>query len=115
MVGQNIGAAQPKRALRAVWTATSWGVMVGLAMTVAMFVIPELLVTALAPNASPEAVAQCVSYCRIAAICQAFMALEVVLTSAFSGVGYTVPAMLNSDPSLLSYFSKKGHPNEDIC
>ena len=67
-----------------------------------MFFVPRFLVATLASNASPEAIAECVMYCRINAVCQPFMAAEVVMVGAFAGVGYTIPAMLNSVPITLS-------------
>jgi putative MATE family efflux protein len=102
MVGQNLGAGQPRRALRVAWFATGLGAVVGLGMTIVMLVLPGPLAGLLAANASSETLALAAEGCRINALCQPFMAVEVILTGAFAGVGYTLPAMLNSVPNTLS-------------
>jgi len=94
MVGQNLGAKQPERAERAVWTAVTYNMIflgtVGLgfllgAAQIARFFTPDPLV-------QPYAIA-CL---RIVSLGFLFYASGMVLTSAFNGAGDTwTPTWIN--------------------
>ncbi len=87
LVGQNLGAKDPKRAERAAWAAT-WqavGVMIAMAIVFYVFATPisrlftqDVLVQRLGAD-----------YLRVNAYCEPFLALGMVLTGALQGAGDT--------------------------
>ena len=94
MVGQNLGAARPDRAERAVWTAAVYNMIflgaVGLVFLVAAGPISSLFTTD--PLVQPFAI-DCL---RIVSLGFLFYACGMVLTQAFNGAGDTwTPTVLN--------------------
>ena len=94
MVGQNLGAARPDRAERAVWTAAVYNMIflgaVGLVFLVAAGPISSLFTTD--PLVQPFAI-DCL---RIVSLGFLFYACGLVLTQAFNGAGDTwTPTVLN--------------------
>jgi putative MATE family efflux protein len=102
MVGQNIGAGQVDRAIRVVYRAVGWGSLAAVVLALFMWFTPELFVVPLSSNAAPETRAMAVQFLRIAAFAQVFMAWELILTGAFAGVGYTLPALTVALPLTLA-------------
>ncbi|MBN1946358.1 MAG: MATE family efflux transporter [Bradymonadales bacterium] len=102
MVSQNLGANQPQRAQRSAWLAMALASGVGLVVGTLLLFFPALLVRPLASGASPQAIREAMTYCRVVSFTQLFMSWELIMTGAFAGVGYTLPAMLNSVPITLS-------------
>lgn len=92
-VGQNLGAGQPERARRAGHAALRDALVLMSLIGTAFLVIPEQLMYLFTTD--PAVVAHGVSYLRIVAVAQLFMALELVLQIAMEGAGYTVWPMVS--------------------
>lgn len=93
-VGQNLGADEPERARRSGRTATFFCAAVTGLVGVAFLVWPEAIVSVFTADAA--VIRDGVSYLRIVAAAQVFMALHLVLESAMSGAGYTLFPMAAS-------------------
>lgn len=93
-VGQNLGADRPARARSSGRTATLFGMLVTGTVGVAFLVWPEPIMRVF--TADPAVIADGISYLRIVAVAQMFMALHLVLESAMSGAGYTFLPMTAS-------------------
>ncbi|MBC8142544.1 MAG: MATE family efflux transporter [Armatimonadetes bacterium] len=99
-VGQNLGANNPKRAAAGGWAATWQAVAIMSLMGVlfwifaenfARFFVPHLPGETVARAESVEAtVALIVSYLRVAAWSEPFLALGMVITGALQGAGETI-------------------------
>jgi len=96
LVGQNLGAGQPRRAHDAAWTSVRLGVWITGCYGLAMLIAPIGLVTWLSPDSVTASHAQ--DYLRIVSIAVAFTAVEIILQGAFSGAGDTVAPMLLGVP-----------------
>jgi putative MATE family efflux protein len=96
MVGQNLGAGQPERAERATWVGAGTAMVLALGPTIAMLVAPGVLLRFF--TSDPEVLRIGPSYLAILALCQVFMALEIVCARAFSGAGDTVPPTIVEIP-----------------
>jgi putative MATE family efflux protein len=94
IVGQNLGAGQPQRAMRAGWLTLGLSCVPGVLACVALLVIPDRL--AMLFNSEPAVVSEAVKYLQIAALCQVIVSGETVLEGALGGAGWTVPPMLTS-------------------
>lgn len=92
MVGQNLGANQPRRARRSVQLSLLLGTILLLAVSVLFFIMPGILFRFFID--SPDVIAHGSRYIRIIAVFEIFMALEVILGGAFSGAGETLPPFL---------------------
>ena len=93
-VGQNLGAGEPGRARRSGRMATLFCAGVTGLVGVAFLLWPEAIVSVF--TGDPAVVRDGVSYLRIVAAAQVFMALHLVLESAMSGAGYTLLPMAAS-------------------
>ena len=92
-VGQNLGAGQPERASRAGHAALRDALVLMSLIGMTFLVIPDQLMHLFTTD--PAVVAHGVSYLRIVAVAQLFMALELVLQIAMEGAGYTVWPMVS--------------------
>lgn len=92
VVGQNLGAREPKRAENAAWLAA--GTMAGFAivLSLAMWFVPEPLL--LIFTSDDEVLRLGVPYLQVLAASQLFAVTEIVLNGAFSGAGDTLPPMV---------------------
>jgi putative MATE family efflux protein len=92
-VGQNLGAEQPERARRGAWIATAQAMLVMSVMGLVFFVLAEPIARMFVREGRPaeveKTIALAVSYLRIAAISEPFLALGMVLTGALQGAGET--------------------------
>lgn len=94
LVGQNLGAAQPDRAERSVWTAGRYNVAFLVVVAVVFIVGAEQLIGWFASD--PEVIAAGASCLRIISWGFGFYALGMVLVQAFNGAGDTMtPTMIN--------------------
>ncbi len=94
LVGQNLGAGKPDRAMHTAWVATGQAVAIMSLVAVAFVVIPEWL--ALAFTKEQTVVPLIVSYLMINALSEPFLALGMVLRGALQGAGETrVPFWLS--------------------
>ncbi len=90
LVGQSLGAKDPNRAARAAGAAARQAAALMTLMGLAFFIWAEPISRALA---APEAVPFAVSYLRIAAVSEPFLALAMTFTGALRGAGDTVRPM----------------------
>ena len=88
MVGQNLGAGQPQRATTSAWAAAWQGIWVMSLFGLIFYVFAEPLARTFTPD-EPEVVALIVSYLRINAISEPFLAMSMILTGALQGAGAT--------------------------
>jgi Na+-driven multidrug efflux pump len=91
LVGQNLGAAKPRRAERSAWWVAAYNAGLLTAFAVAFLIFARPLVAFFDPT--PEVVdigAECL---RIIAPSLIFTAIGVVLARGFDGAGNTIPAM----------------------
>ncbi|MBP6963047.1 MAG: MATE family efflux transporter [Armatimonadetes bacterium] len=92
MVGQNLGADQPKRATASAWAAAWQGIWVMSIAGVIFFVLAAPIAGLFTNDAVVRSLI--VSYLRINAISEPFLALSMILTGAMQGAGATrVPAI----------------------
>jgi putative MATE family efflux protein len=96
LVGQNLGAALPRRAERAAWTATAIIVVLTGIYSVLLFCFAEGFVRVF--TSDPRVIVEAARFVRILSFCQAFMGVEIVLQGAFGGAGDTLPPTLISVP-----------------
>lgn len=99
MVGQNLGAKNPARAAKSVWTTS--GIMSAIAVFFgAIFVIfPEYITVIFSKE--PEVIRISAEYLRILGYSQIFMGFEFVFEGAFTGAGHTIPPTVVSVPGTL--------------
>lgn len=99
LVGQNLGAKNPGRASRSVWTTIGFTSSATFTFGVIFFVFSSRLASIMTNEAEVVRIAS--YYLRILAISQVFMGLEFVFEGAFSGAGNTIPPMTISIPGTL--------------
>jgi len=102
VVGQNVGAANPDRGIRATWLATGATTAVLAVVGVAQFFVPELLADVFAPTLSGDALAYTVAYLEILAV--GYWAFGVIypVQGGFNGAGETEVSMWTT---LLQYWT----------
>lgn len=96
IVGQNLGAQQPARAIRASAIACGFATLAATVIGLTMFFAPHAIARAFI--ADPDVVEIAVHYMRIVAISEIFLVYEIVLEGAFGGAGDTVPPLVVSGP-----------------
>ncbi len=94
LVGQNLGANQPKRAERSAWTAVAVVEAIVVACSLAIFLWPEGVVRIF--NSEPGLVATASSFLRIAVAGYVTVGFMAVFRQSLMGAGDTVPAMIIS-------------------
>lgn len=93
MVGQNLGANQPRRAEHSGWVSAGQGALIMGLMGAAFFVYAEQFARLFTD--APEVVALAALYLKINAISEPFLALGMILTGALQGAGETrLPAVI---------------------
>ncbi|HSV74640.1 MAG TPA: MATE family efflux transporter [Chthonomonadales bacterium] len=95
LVGQRLGAQDPKGAERYAWSATWMAVLTMSAMGAVFFLAAEPFARLF--TSDPRVLPVAVSYLRIMAISEPFLALGMVLTGALQGAGDTMrPTVLTA-------------------
>jgi putative MATE family efflux protein len=92
MVGQNLGAGQPKRAARSGWLATGLAASIMALCAITLLVWAENIVRIFNPD--PDLVKTGVYFLRIAAVGYLGMSIVNILQSSISGAGDTLPSMI---------------------
>ncbi|MCX8052907.1 MAG: MATE family efflux transporter [Armatimonadetes bacterium] len=93
LVGQNLGAGKPERAEHSAWVATGQAVFIMSAVALLFVLLPEQLAGIFTQEAA--VVTLIVSYLRIMAISEPFLACAMVLRGALQGAGDTrTPALI---------------------
>jgi putative MATE family efflux protein len=96
VVGQCLGAGNPKRAHEGAWTAVRIAALLGGIWGLVLLLLPPPVIGWL--GSSDLAAGYAVDYCRIVAVSVAFTAVEMVVEGAFSGAGDTRPALFLALP-----------------
>jgi putative MATE family efflux protein len=91
MVGQHLGAGNPKMAARSAWVAAAICTIGMVPIAVGLFVFAEPLFGFFTDE--PASAAAGVHYLQIQTLVLVFMGLEVVFEGAFSGAGDTMPTL----------------------
>ena len=87
LVGQNIGAGRPDRAVQVVRTGIGWILWISLTLTVAFILFPHAFISLFTND--PEVHRVGVPYLRALALCLPFTGLEIVTTESIIGSGHT--------------------------
>ncbi len=87
IVGQNLGAKQVDRAIKAGWHVTWIGVWLNVVMGTGMFVFSDLLAHEMSKD--PYTILYTSNYLRINSFCEPFLALGMVLSGGLQGAGDT--------------------------
>lgn len=94
LVGQNLGAGKPERAEHSAWVAVSQAVFIMSSVALVFFLVPEWIARRFTHEAA--VVPLVVSYLKINAISEPFLALNMVLRGALQGAGDTrTPAIIS--------------------
>src|SRR5262249_19971843 len=92
VVGQNLGAERPKRALRGAWFAVAASAMLSLVLTVAYLVVPAEAIGVFSGDAAVAELG--VPYLRLVAACLVGVGMEGVIAGGFAGAGNTLPPLV---------------------
>lgn len=87
IVGQNLGANQLQRAIKAGWHVTWIGVGCMIVLSVLMFVFAQQCASLMSRD--PETIRITASYLRINALAEPFLAINMILSGALQGAGDT--------------------------
>lgn len=94
LVGQNLGAGKPERAEHSAWVAVSQAGAIMSSVALVFFLAPEWLARMFTKEAAVASLV--VSYLRINAISEPFLAVNMVLRGALQGAGDTrTPAIIS--------------------
>ncbi len=94
LVGQNLGAGKPERAVQSVWTTAGYNVIFMLSVSVFFFLFGEPVINFM--NSDPEARRYALQALRIISPGYVFWGIEMVMMNAFNGAGDTrTPTIVN--------------------
>ena len=99
MVGQNLGAHNPDRAARSVWTTAGILSIITLAFGAVFILIPDYITRLFSEE--PDVIRIAADYLRILGVSQIFMGFEFIFEGAFTGAGHTIPPTIVSVPGTL--------------
>ena len=87
LVGQNLGAGKPERAVAVIRTGLVWATIVSIVVTVFLVATPGVFITLFTRDPAVHAIG--VPYLRILAICLVINAWEIVTAESVLGSGHT--------------------------
>ncbi len=94
LVGQNLGAGKPERAVQSVWTTAGYNVIFMLSVSIFFFLFGEPVINFM--NSDPEARKYALQALRIISPGYVFWGIEMVMMNAFNGAGDTrTPTIVN--------------------
>ncbi len=94
LVGQNLGAGKPERAVQSVWTTAGYNVIFMLSVSIFFFLFGEPVINFM--NSDPEARRYALQALRIISPGYVFWGVEMVMMNAFNGAGDTrTPTIVN--------------------
>jgi len=99
LVGQNLGAGQPRRAAKAAWTSAGIVASFTAAVGLVFYLFPDQLGSVFSRDGN--VISAAALYLTILALSQPFMGVEIVLEGSFAGAGNTVPPMIVQLPLTL--------------
>lgn len=94
IVGQNLGAKQPERAVKAGWHVAAIGAGFNVIVAAVLYVFAREIAATM--SSDPKVIAFTVDYFRWVGLCQPFVALWLILFGAMQGAGYTRWPMIAS-------------------
>jgi putative MATE family efflux protein len=98
LVGQNLGAGQPKQASKSGWVAMGMAAAIMIVFSLILLLIPERIIGLF--NSEPGLVRTGSIFLRIAAAGYIWMSVVFIMQNCISGSGDTVPIMIISMASL---------------
>jgi len=94
LVGQNLGAGKPERAVQSVWTTAGYNVIFMLSVSIFFYLFGEPVINFM--NSDPEARRYALQALRIISPGYVFWGIEMVMMNAFNGAGDTrTPTIVN--------------------
>jgi len=87
LVGQNLGAGRPDRAVAVIWTGLRWVLWLASAITLVLMAWPQAFLQLFSRD--PEVMRLGVPYVRILSLCLVINALEIVTAESILGSGHT--------------------------
>lgn len=94
IVGQNLGAKQPERAVKAGWHVAAIGAGFNVIVAAVLYVFAREIASTMSTD--PKVIAFTCEYFRWVGLCQPFVALWLILFGAMQGAGYTRWPMIAS-------------------
>lgn len=94
LVGQNLGAGKPERALRCGWVAAGQAAAIMGLLAISFVAIPEYLARPFVHGRNVRLIPIIAAYLRINSFSEPFLALNMVLRGALQGAGDTLFPML---------------------
>lgn len=88
LVGQNLGARRPERAVEAIKTGVRWSIGLSLVLTALLMAFPHAFIGMFTADAEVHRVG--VPYLRVLSACLVFVGVEVVTSEAILGSGHTM-------------------------
>lgn len=89
LIGQNLGAKRPDRAVATILTANRWNQLPSLSLMTAFLVVPAAFLGLFTHD--PEVHRVGVDYLRVLALCLPFVGVEIVTAECIIGSGHTRP------------------------
>ena len=87
MVGQNLGAQRPDRAIATVRIANVWSLGISIALMIPVLIAPNAFIAIFTQD--PEAHRLGAPYLRILSLCMPFVGVEIVTSESILGSGHT--------------------------
>ncbi len=94
IVGQNLGAKQPDRAVKAGWQVAALGAGFNVIVAACLFIFAREIAGVMSKD--PKVIGYTSDYFRWVGLCQPFVALWLILFGAMQGAGYTRWPMIAS-------------------
>lgn len=94
IVGQNLGAKQPERAVKAGWHVAAIGAGFNVVVATVLFFFAREIASMM--SSDQKVIAFTCDYLRVIGLCQPFVALWLILFGAMQGAGYTRWPMIAS-------------------
>ncbi len=88
LVGQNLGAGRPDRAVQVILTGNLWNLWISLAVTALFMAVPEFFLGLFSRD--PEVIRLGVPYLRVMALCLVTVGVEIVTAECIIGSGHTL-------------------------